>query len=1345
MSLQIRRGPNQGVGGRTGVTLAQGEPAFVTDFASQNVSPLWIGDGTTLGGIPVSPVLNVNGLTGNISLTTDTVGEGNLNKYFTADRAADAAGAMLSAGNLTGVAISYNSTTNVITINNTFVVQSGLTNSLAMYMGNNTTTIGPTGSLTWNENTNVLQNVNGTLYVTANNGNRATVIYDNYNTTGPNALTFRKAHGTNITPAGIAANEALHSIVWQGYDGSSFQNSASIVGYSQYGSTIAQGNVQGSLVFATTDATVGNSSLLYPRLRLDNAGLITIGPYLSTEAGSGQVVIRQTVSSNGKSPFTVYNIYSDAYGSSFGLAKARGTYASPSAVVINDILGAFNFRGYYGTGYANAASIRSYADLAPNASGYIPGALSFQVTNSTGILTEAMRINNDSSTVTTGNFTINGTLTVNGSTITTNTTTINVEDKLMKLGYLTGSQISITGAVGSIVGSLLQGSTTFTSSGVSVTSAATYTGISQSATNGTGAGAVFTIQKTGSASNYCSTVTLASGTIGSIKGILLQGSTGFTGTGVSVTAASTYTGVTQSATSGTGTGAVFTVQKIGTGTAYSSSIVVTITTAGSGYAIGDTITIPGASLGGATPANNLVLTVTTALGSPYVATITGLSRVTGLVIGGTINATAGTGLLYGGSPSSCVITTIGTNSITYTLTGGTTPIAGTITSLVQSSNLVITITTAGTGYAVGNTITIPGASLGGTTPTNNLLLTVGTTLGGPWTANITGLTDTIDLQIGSAISATGSGTTGTVTATATTHATASCTAGTISGSVFTVAGTVSGTFAVGMTITGAGINAGAYIVSGSGTTWNLNYSDIVGSTLITGTTDLITVASTSSLQLNTIITTPSAFGGLATNTTYYVNNIASATQFSVALVAAGTTQVTLTTATGSVALTYLNGSIGSSGTYLVSNIIDAYSLTYIATGGTIPVAGPVTNITTSGATDYTASGGGIQVYGATNKTFTWSTSNYAWNSSENIALANGKSLSLNGSVSGTVSFVATGAVGTQNYALPTAYPGSTGYVLSSDTSGNMSWIAQTVLAAGSLTGTTLANNVVTFASTTTTQTVSMAGGVTASGQTNTINIGTGGAAGSTTNIGLGSINSVAGALGTITHYGNTVLSSGSLTFSGDMSRSAWTTNGVRHVSVPSVLTDTTSTGTVANAYTNNFGGNTIAASNAVTFTNYGTVFLNSPTAGTNVTITNPYSLITAGNVLVGSTGTGTITAVAATATTSSTAASLGYIGMPQQSKSSAYTTVIGDQGKHIYVTATATITIDSNANVAYPIGTTIAFIAGTGATVTIAITSDTMYLGGTGTTGSRTLAAYGMATAVKVAATTWFINGTGLT
>ena len=158
----------------------------------------------------------------------------------------------------------------------------------------------------------------------------------------------------------------------------------------------------------------------------------------------------------------------------------------------------------------------------------------------------------------------------------------------------------------------------------------------------------------------------------------------------------------------------------------------------------------------------------------------------------------------------------------------------------------------------------------------------------------------------------------------------------------------------------------------------------------------------------------------------------------------------------------------------------------------------------------------------------------------------------------------------------------------------------------------------------------------------------------------------------------------------------------------------------------------------------GSLGFTNPTLTTSSTGTVSLFTTTTTAITLGS-STAPVTAFAATATTSSTSASLGYLGMPQQSKSGAYTTVIGDQGKHIYVTATATITIDSNANVAYPIGTTIAFIAGTGATVTIAITSDTMYLGGTGTTGSRTLAAYGMATAVKVAATTWFINGTGLT
>lgn len=106
--------------------------------------------------------------------------------------------------------------------------------------------------------------------------------------------------------------------------------------------------------------------------------------------------------------------------------------------------------------------------------------------------------------------------------------------------------------------------------------------------------------------------------------------------------------------------------------------------------------------------------------------------------------------------------------------------------------------------------------------------------------------------------------------------------------------------------------------------------------------------------------------------------------------------------------------------------------------------------------------------------------------------------------------------------------------------------------------------------------------------------------------------------------------------------------------------------------------------------------------------------------------------------------------LPQNSQSAAYTTVIGDVGKHILhpsadVTARV-FTIDSNANVPYPIGAELIFVNQNGAgVVTISITSDTMRLAGAGTTGSRTLAANGIATALKLSSTEWIIYGTGVT
>jgi hypothetical protein len=110
---------------------------------------------------------------------------------------------------------------------------------------------------------------------------------------------------------------------------------------------------------------------------------------------------------------------------------------------------------------------------------------------------------------------------------------------------------------------------------------------------------------------------------------------------------------------------------------------------------------------------------------------------------------------------------------------------------------------------------------------------------------------------------------------------------------------------------------------------------------------------------------------------------------------------------------------------------------------------------------------------------------------------------------------------------------------------------------------------------------------------------------------------------------------------------------------------------------------------------------------------------------------------------------VGYINIPQNSQSAAYTLVAADAGKHIFHPSTdanaRTFTIPANGSVAYPIGTAISFVNMTSQVVSIAITTDTMYLAGTGTTGTRSLAQYGTATALKMTSTTWIISGAGLT
>ena len=102
--------------------------------------------------------------------------------------------------------------------------------------------------------------------------------------------------------------------------------------------------------------------------------------------------------------------------------------------------------------------------------------------------------------------------------------------------------------------------------------------------------------------------------------------------------------------------------------------------------------------------------------------------------------------------------------------------------------------------------------------------------------------------------------------------------------------------------------------------------------------------------------------------------------------------------------------------------------------------------------------------------------------------------------------------------------------------------------------------------------------------------------------------------------------------------------------------------------------------------------------------------------------------------------------LPQLDKSVDYTLTEADKWvNHPTSDANArTFTIPANASVPFPIGTEIVFSNLTTEVVSIAITSDTLYLENSSTTGTRSLAKNSIARALKVASTVWIISGLGV-
>jgi len=201
-------------------------------------------------------------------------------------------------------------------------------------------------------------------------------------------------------------------------------------------------------------------------------------------------------------------------------------------------------------------------------------------------------------------------------------------------------------------------------------------------------------------------------------------------------------------------------------------------------------------------------------------------------------------------------------------------------------------------------------------------------------------------------------------------------------------------------------------------------------------------------------------------------------------------------------------------------------------------------------------------------------------------------------------------------------------------------------------------------------------------------------------------------------------------------------NGGTGTATPSIVagTNVTVTGTWPNqtiAASSGGGGTPGGSTTQVQYNNAGAFggITGATTDGTALTLVAP---------VLGTPASGTLSNCTVDGTDS-----VGFRNIPQNSQSAAYTLVLADAGKHIFHPVgdnnARTFTIPANSSVAYPVGTAITFINMAVANVTIAITTDTLTLSPAGTTGSRTLATNGSATAIKITSTNWLISGSGLT
>jgi len=564
--------------------------------------------------------------------------------------------------------------------------------------------------------------------------------------------------------------------------------------------------------------------------------------------------------------------------------------------------------------------------------------------------------------------------------------------------------------------------------------------------------------------------------------------------------------------------------------------------------------------------------------------------------------------------------------------------------------------------------------------------------------------------------------------------------------VFSVSPTLTGT----VTVNGELVVNGNTAINASSLTVDDNNIELGSVSAVTGITGTI-----STVELSTVITSMSSVSGLIPG----------------------------------MVITRQVGSLGAGlfgGVTVITQILTSSSVSITST-----TANTTGNITfdAAGASDATANNGGITVKGATNKTIIWDSTNSNWTSSEHWNISSAKTYKIN-----NVQVLTSSAV--LNDSSQTSV--TVGGYATTVNIGTSATLATTLTI-----GATTKDNILIINGNNTsgTATLSTSAGVTTTNVFNT-NALTGNLFGAATAVNIGA------ASGTLTIGNATITGTNATTLNLNGASPSITTTSTATASVFNTFATTgnlfgaatavnigaaSGTLTIGNATITGTNATTLSlngASPSITTTNNGTAsvfntialtgnIFNAATTttfgytgtaasttniSTGATLTATTKTINIGtNGATGSTTTISIGSTAGGTTTVNNALNVvvggntypvGYANVPQVIQNADFSAfTLNDMGKHYYHASATAHTYTVPAGV-FAIGATLMFVNRGAGVLTIRCdptptgsplpATESLLQSITGSTGSRALAAFGVATMVKITATDWIISGTGL-